>query len=106
MPPRWDAVKESWWILFQSILDDATINSPRRINYRFPGDCPVICPAMPRRGPEAGSHRFIREVKNEDRHSVIFLTIRPSRKTVIPPPLWETTIPTHFVTLVIAATEL
>ena len=46
-------------------------------------------------------------IKIPDRnHSVIFLTIRPSRKTVIPPPLWETTIPTHFVTLVIAATEL
>jgi hypothetical protein len=37
---------------------------------------------------------------------VIFFTMRPSRKTVMPPPLWETTIPTAFVTLVIAATEL
>ena len=46
-------------------------------------------------------------IKIPDRnHSVIFFTIRPSRKTVIPPPLWETTIPTPFVTLVMAATEL
>jgi len=39
-------------------------------------------------------------------HSVIFFMIRPSRKTVMPPPLWETTMPTHLVTLVMAATEL
>jgi hypothetical protein len=29
------AVEESLWILLQSILADATIDSPRRINYRI-----------------------------------------------------------------------
>ena len=46
------AVEEYPGILLQSILADATIASPRRINYlRIK---PVICPAVTWRGPEAG----------------------------------------------------
>jgi hypothetical protein len=37
---------------------------------------------------------------------VIFLSIKPFLKMVIPPPLWDTTMPTVLVTWVIAATEL
>ena len=36
-------------------------------------------------------------------YSVIFFNISPPLKIVIPPPLWETTMPTAWVTLVIAA---
>jgi hypothetical protein len=92
---------------------------PRRFNCRtwilkfFSGlKKKTFCPAVPRRGPEAGSPLFtnLPGIKNirflRENHSVIFLIIRPSRKTVIPPPLWETTIPTAFVTLVMAAAEL
>jgi len=40
------------------------------------------------------------------RQREIFLRISPFLKMVIPPPLWDTTIPTALVTCVIAATEL
>jgi hypothetical protein len=78
------------------------------------GQLPVSCTITARRGgAPSGAAGTIPTVRLLTRsgdifcnHNVIFLTIRPSRKTVIPPPLWETTMPTHFVTLVIAATEL
>jgi len=69
---------------------------------RGPGKKPERLRAQARKG----ENRRGREIFSKKSHSVIFFNICPPLKIVIPPPLWETTMPTAWVTLVIAATEL